>query len=596
MARIPFLSRRGVAIGGAAVAVVAGLAARRLARPREAPPVAPGVVDTAARRPNILFILSDQERHWTDLPSGLGLAAHEMLLEQGVGYLNYNIHTTPCSPSRSTLYFGQHTQHTGMTVNHGAPPFPEIRRSMPSMGHLMRAQGYYTAYKGKWHLSHMTGDFNLGYGPFPNTSAALEPFGFADYNIDGDPHGATWTGFRFDAQIAADAALWLADKGKTLADEGKPWMLAVNFVNPHDVMYFSSGAAQVRSRKDPNLLAPIAPPPVGGVYDKAWDLPMPESYYKADIARRNWSQQSYADFCDMIYGRMDPADEAMFRRYQSYYFNCIRDVDRNAMTVLKQLAALGLDRNTIVVYGSDHGEMAGAQRLRQKGPHMFKENVRVPLIVRHPDVRGGFTTAALASPVDVIPTLLSWAGVERPRREELYPYLKGIDIAATAASPSARTERDRIGILYDYGVSHYWDPVFTEKAIEKQSPIDKLFLIRNALATGMFFPSLNNPGLFRGVFDGRYKFARYFRPSQHHTPEDFETLKRLNQLELYDTLADPNELTNLALDAERHQEVIMRLNAMTNALVAREVGVDDGREHTGPTNWYRLNKLFGTPA
>ncbi|WP_163199554.1 sulfatase-like hydrolase/transferase, partial [Citrobacter freundii] len=73
-----------------------------------------------------------------------------------------------------------------------------------------------------------------------------------------------------------------------------------------------------------------------------------------------------------------------FRRYQSYYFNCIRDVDRNAMTVLKQLAALGLDRNTIVVYGSDHGEMAGAQRLRQKGPHMFKENIRVPLIVRHP--------------------------------------------------------------------------------------------------------------------------------------------------------------------------------------------------------------------
>ncbi|WP_204314994.1 hypothetical protein, partial [Klebsiella pneumoniae] len=79
-------------------------------------------------------------------------------------------------------------------------------------------------------------------------------------------------------------------------------MLAVNFVNPHDVMYFSSGEAQIRSRKDPNLLAPIAPPPIGGVYDKAWDLPMPDSYYKADISRRNWSQQSYADFCDMIYG------------------------------------------------------------------------------------------------------------------------------------------------------------------------------------------------------------------------------------------------------------------------------------------------------
>ena len=52
----------------------------------------------ARRRPNILMIMSDQERGWPDLPSGLGLDAHEMLLERGTGFLRHHAHTTPCSP------------------------------------------------------------------------------------------------------------------------------------------------------------------------------------------------------------------------------------------------------------------------------------------------------------------------------------------------------------------------------------------------------------------------------------------------------------------------------------------------------------------
>jgi arylsulfatase A-like enzyme len=297
----------------------------------------------------------------------------------------------------------------------------------------------------------------------------------------------------------------------------------------------------------------------------------------------------------MIYGRMEPTDEAMWRRYQSYYFNCIRDVDRNTGTVLDQLKANGLADNTIIVYVSDHGEMAGAQKLRQKGPHMFKENMRVPLIVSHPDARRGGTTDALASPIDIIPMLLGFAGVDTATRETLYPYLKGIDVAASVADPAARGLRDKMGILYNYGVAHYWDPVFVEKAIEKQSTADKLFLVRQVINNGMFFPSLDNPGLFRGVYDGRYKFARYFKPAQHHKPRDFETLVKYNELELFDTKTDPNELNNLALKPEAVREPLMRLSDMTNALADREVGPDDGAEHLGPRNWYKLHdKLPGS--
>lgn len=590
--------RRVLLAGGALAAVGAGAVLFGGRSRRRAPQVEKAVANPKGRRPNILLIVSDQERHWSDLPRDLPLPAHEQLREQGVSFANYHIHTTPCSPSRSTLYFGQHTQHTKMVVNHGAPPFPEIPDALPSLGDLFRAQGYYTAYKGKWHLSHIGGDHNLTYGPFPNTSDALEPFGFSDYNIDGDPHGATWTGFRFDGQIAADASLWLAANGKRLNDEGKPWLLAVNFVNPHDIMYFSSGEAQVRSRLDKNMLAPISPPPVGGVYDTAWPGPLPESFYKADVSKRNWSQRSYAAFCDMIYGRFDPDDESVWRANQAYYFNCLRDVDHHTATVLQRLKALGLDDNTIVIYLSDHGEMAGAQKLRQKGPHMFKENIHVPLIVRHPDMRsGGSVTSALASPIDMIPTLLAWAGVDDAARKTAYPYLKGVDVSNAVTGSSAKTERDRLGVFYNYGVAHYWDPVYTEKAISHHTTADKFFLIRQIFNTGDFFPSLENPGLFRGVFDGRFKFARYFRPAQHHMPRDFETLKKYNELELYDTTADPNELNNLALQPDAVKDELLRLNAMTNVLIEREIGKDDGGEFVGPRNWYKLNdKLPGSPT
>ncbi len=304
------------------------------------------------------------------------------------------------------MYFGQHTQQTRMTANLDAPPtFPELADGIASLGHLLRAQGYYTAYKGKWHLSHFDRDPGLVYGAYPNTSAGLEPYGFSDYNADGDQHGSTWSGYKFDGETASNAVRWLATKGRDMRGR-KPWCLAVNFVNPHDIMYFSSGETQEASRLDRNLLSPLAPAPVGGPYDQAWDLPLPASFTKDDLSTKPWAQRSYVDFCNMIYGRIDPGDEAAWRAMQSYYFNCIRDVDHHALTVLKALEALNLHGDTIVIYTADHGEMAGAHRLRQKGPHMYKENVRVPLIVRHPDAAGGSQTAALGSCVDLTPTVL----------------------------------------------------------------------------------------------------------------------------------------------------------------------------------------------
>ncbi len=113
-------------------------------------------------RPNILFICMDQLRSLADVPEKLPLPSLRRLLREGRVFRNYHVHQAPCGPSRSTFYTGQHIQKTGMYTNpvgeFGAysaetPRGVELPKSIPTLGTMLRAQGYYTAYKGKWHLS-----------------------------------------------------------------------------------------------------------------------------------------------------------------------------------------------------------------------------------------------------------------------------------------------------------------------------------------------------------------------------------------------------------------------------------------------------------
>lgn len=539
-------------------------------------PVAVGL--RGDRKLNILLIVTDQERAYRDLPGSLDLPAHESLLASGVSLGNFHANTTPCSPSRSVMFTGQHTQHTQVTANLGLPPFRQLSSDIPTIGHMLRGQGYYTAYKGKWHLSHVAETGNLTYGVVKPTTDALEPYGFSEYNLHGDPHGAHLTGFVFDKLTASDTVSWLHRH----AGDEDPWFLAVNFVNPHDIMFYSSGLEQERSRLRQDYLGPISPGPATGVYARRWDLPLPPSFYQDDLSTKPWAQRADVRLCNSVYGRLEANDEAAWQGLQSYYFNCIRDVDQSIAEVLAALKATGRDQDTIVILTSDHGEMAGAHKLRQKGPHMYKENTRVNFIVRHPDIQRPFSSDALGSSVDLAPTLLELAGMDSLTVAERYPQLAGVSLVDSLGGAERRSTRDRRGHLFDYGVTMYIDPEFTEGFMAHADAVSPMAMLRESIRQGQPGPSLDNRALFRGIHDGRYKFARYFAPSDHHVPRTLKMLTERNDLELYDTQEDPHELHNLAADPLKHSALIKRMNRRLNALIALEVGVDDGREHPGP--------------
>ena len=356
---------------------------------------------------NVLLIVSDQEYAHQALPEGTSLPNHERLMATGVTFENHQVTTTVCTPSRSVMLTGQHTPHTGMWDNTNMAWISEMDTAIPTVGHMLREAGYYTAFKGKWHLSEV---------PNEGSADALERYGFADFQDSGDAWGEPLDGYRQDPKVAEEAAGWLQVRAPELAGS-EPWFLAVNFVNPHDVMFFDAEGGPRGS-----TLFPLFPAPDAKPYTDQLAVELPATF-DDDLAGEPEGVQDYAHLCDVSYGELPKERTDLWLRHVNYYVNCIRDLDRHLGTVLDALEESGEAENTIVIFTSDHGEMAGAHGLRQKGGVLYRESVNVPMIVSHPVGPKGAATEAVGSHLDLAPTLLSIAGLSEGERNERYPDL-----------------------------------------------------------------------------------------------------------------------------------------------------------------------------
>ena len=135
---------------------------------------------------------------------------------------------------------------------HELPWIQSLSTDIKTVGHLLREAGYYTAYKGKWHLTKEFETDNKLAAPTKIFTKEMEAYGFSDYLGIGDI--IAHTAGRLPARRhdrRRSAASWLRGKGAELAKESKPWFLAVNLVNPHDVMFYNTdGRAQPVQEKN----------------------------------------------------------------------------------------------------------------------------------------------------------------------------------------------------------------------------------------------------------------------------------------------------------------------------------------------------------
>ena len=370
-------------------------------------------------------------------------------------------------------------------------------------------------------------------------------------------------------QIAAMSRSWLRGQGQRLCQDKKPWFLAVNLVNPHDIMYYNTDLPG-QSQQSGMAMMRLNHEPVNAIYQDQWKVRLPESR-KQSIREKGRPAAHY----DYMHARsalvgIVPNEDAHWQRLNNYYLNCIRDADRHVVEILDELDDLGLADNTIVVYTSDHGELAGAHRLSGKGATGYREQNNVPLIIAHPEFQGNKRCKAVTSHVDISTTLLSIA----KRKTAQVEGLPGKDITALLDNPEAADAYAlRAGALFNYNMFAYIDGEFLPNIAKFFKGGGK----PEELADQGFRPNLKKRGAIRSIYDGQYKYNRYFSPLEHHAPKTMEQLFANNDVELFDLKTDPLEMNNLAVDHNKYGDLIMMMNDKLNLLIEHEVGEDIGQ-------------------
>jgi arylsulfatase A-like enzyme len=521
---------------------------------------------------NILFVLVDQEHFFEKWP--FPVPGREYLKANGTIFRNHQAASQVCSSARSVIYTGQHIQHTGVFDNMEAPWQRDMSTEMATVGHRLQQLGYHSAYQGKWHLS---GTLDTAHkpvdAPLLQYRDAIEKYGFADFLGLGDLIDGPIGGYRYDSFATNSAVTWLKSTARELKAKGQPWFMAVNLVNPHDVMYVNSDAPG-ETVQGKYAAYPIDRPPQNDIYLAEWDVPLPATRSQPlDAPGRPRAHYEYQASQDILLGQW-PNEDRRWRILQNYYFNCIRDCDNHLVRLLDEVRANGLDDSTIVVFTADHGELGGAHQMRGKGANAYKEQQHLPLMIVHPAYPGGRSTKAISSQIDLAPTLLALTGKPFEVVAGAGAGLPGRDLSKLLSQPEqAATDAVRPAALYNYNMFTYLDAkwfaplirvvVSDEPMVEK---VEKLVRLQ---------PNFNNRGAIRSVFDGRHRFSRYFSPTHFNHPTTYEALVADNDLEVYDLQEDPEETRNLALDGAAKSELMMTLNDKLNARIDEEVGDDN---------------------
>lgn len=439
------------------------------ATPTPRQPVTSPAPSRSTDRPNILFINTDQQT-WDALGAHGNPSLHtpnmDRLVKTGCSFMR-NYCTDPvCAPARSCWATGRYSSETGIPFNGGT-----LHDDIPDLGQILNANGYHACHAGKWHVE----------GRDVRESFHTLYYGHHDISAGGGEY--------HDA-VSTHAALDFLSSYR----EANPFYLQIGYLNPHDICEYE------HSHEYQTIPGPLQQ----GFLIETDLPPLPPNH---DYDSRETITQKVMRRGDdpIIHPRIARAvkkwtpDQWRYLRWQLDRYT--EQVDLEIGLLLNALHASHHADNTLIIFSVDHGEAAGCHRMFQKFT-LYEESVRTPLVVSSFSDRFGISpnhrdTEHLISGVDLLPTVLDYAGVDSPPHSHgrsLRPLIEG----------RAADWRDSV-----YIESNIWG---------------------------------------RALVTQRYKYITEYQPATGENQVPGPHHSRLGREELYDLETDPGETSNLAYD------------------------------------------------
>jgi choline-sulfatase len=479
-------------------------------------------------RPNVLFLQSDEHsfRCFGRLADGEPVRTPTLddLAASGAVFEQSYCPMPLCTPSRIATLTGRRVRTAG-AWNNGAVLTPENT----TVAETFSGAGYRTCHVGKLHVEGTRqfagfdhrpyGNFSGAGGHQPDPPTPDESKGYTDMRSRTDDAGITGIpeSALQERTVVDETVAFLREHRASNPDQ--PWFLNASFSRPHFPLtaprrhferYWDPDADEPTDR----LTEPAVPP--GGDGDA--------EHHPAVRAA-----------CEHF--EMDAITPTEQRRARAAYLAAVDFLDEVLGDLLATLDREGLLENTIVVYATDHGELAGEHGLWWKST-WHEASARAPMIVQLPGHRSGdIEPATIETPVsliDLFPTLCGLTGVD---------YEADIDGVDLAAAVETGAEPDRGPVCCDY-----LDPLLGEGTE------------------------------YRMVRDGRYKYVRY-----RDAPEL-----------LFDLEADPDEQTNLAPAPGEHAAALERLRGLVDETLDFEAAEHERQRDRERWGAYQLGASDGT--
>jgi arylsulfatase A-like enzyme len=485
---------------------------------------------TAATRPNVVVVLTDDLDLTTYLDAKRFPKFHDLMTAPGTTFSNYFVTDSLCCPSRASILRGQYVHNHDVEGN--LPPtggfehWQELHRDGSTVATWLHDAGYRTGLLGKY-LNGYPHTVSPTYVP-PGWDTWASPAAgnpYAEYNYTLNEDGKLRRYRSKPADYLVDVLAQKARDFIAAPKAGRPFFLYVAPYVPHA----PATPAPRYADAFPGLRAPRT-----ASFDQA-DLSAEPSW----LANRPHLRPAVTEYIDRL------------ARRQRQSLLGVEDMLEKIVGTLRQTGQLD---NTYIVFTSDNGFHLGQHRLPPGKQTAFEEDIHVPLVVRGPGVAAGRTVDAFAREIDLAPTLAALGRATTP------DFVDGVSLTTllTGTDATDATRRPNDVLIEHYAgvgtrAGRRASTAGTEPDDDANPPVS------GAPTSGPAAP-LRGPRLL-AVGVPPYRALR--------TPQYLYVEYSTGSTQLYDVAADPDELHNLAATAD---PAVVRTLATRLAALARCAG------------------------